>query len=57
MGNEFTVIVERDGAWYTAYCAEEPGADGQGRSRQECLDNLREAITLILARSSFATFC
>jgi predicted RNase H-like HicB family nuclease len=48
MHNEFTAIVERDDPWYVAYCAEVPGANGQGKSREECLANLREAITLIL---------
>ena len=48
MRNEFTAIVERDGPWYVAYCAEVPGANGQGASRDECLANLREAISLIL---------
>ena len=48
MHNEFTAIVEQDGPWYVAYCAEVPGANGQGRSREECLANLREAIVLIL---------
>jgi predicted RNase H-like HicB family nuclease len=49
MRNEFTAIVEQDGPWYVAYCAEMPGANGQGKSREECLANLREAIALILA--------
>ena len=48
MHNEFTAIVERDGAYHIAYCAEVPGANGQGKSREECLANLREAIALIL---------
>jgi predicted RNase H-like HicB family nuclease len=48
MHNEFTAIVERDGPWYIAYCAEVPGANGQGKTREECLTNLGEAITLIL---------
>ncbi len=48
MHNEFTAIVERDGPWYIAYCAEVPGANGQGKSREECEANLREAIALIL---------
>jgi predicted RNase H-like HicB family nuclease len=49
--NEFTAIVEPDGPWYIAYCAEVPGANGQGKSREECLANLREAIVLILSPS------
>ena len=48
MRNEFTAIVERDSPWYVAYCAEVPGANGQGKTREECLASLREAVTLIL---------
>ncbi|HEY6343029.1 MAG TPA: type II toxin-antitoxin system HicB family antitoxin [Bryobacteraceae bacterium] len=48
MHNEFTAIIERDGAWFVAYCAEVPGANGQGRTQEECLENLRAAISLIL---------
>lgn len=48
MRNEFTAIVEQDGPWYVAYCAEVPGANGQGATREECLASLREAIALIL---------
>jgi predicted RNase H-like HicB family nuclease len=48
MRNEFTAIVERDGPWFIAYCAEVPGANGQGTTHEDCLANLREAISLIL---------
>jgi predicted RNase H-like HicB family nuclease len=48
MRNEFTAIVERDGPWYVAYCAEVPGANGQGKSHEERVASLREAISLIL---------
>jgi len=48
MRNEFTAIVEQDGPWYVSYSAEVPGANGQGKSRKECLANLREAIALVL---------
>jgi len=48
MRNEFTAIIERDGPWFVAYCAEVPGANGQGKTREECLASLREAISLIL---------
>ena len=48
MHNEFTTIVEYDDPWYVAYCAEVPGANGQGKTREECLANLREAIALML---------
>ncbi len=48
MRNEFTAIVERDGEWFIAYCPEIPGANGQGRTREECIADLAEAIELIL---------
>jgi predicted RNase H-like HicB family nuclease len=48
MHNEFTAIIERDGEWFIAYCPEVPGANGQGRTKEECLHNLAEAIDLIL---------
>jgi predicted RNase H-like HicB family nuclease len=41
--------LERDGEWFIAYSPEIPGANGQGKSKQEVLDNLSAAISLILA--------
>ena len=48
MHNEFTAVVERDGDWLIAYCPEIPGANGQGRTKEECLSSLADAIGLIL---------
>ncbi len=48
MHNEFTAIIEQDGEWYIGYCPEIPGANGQGRTIEECRKNLSEAIALIL---------
>ena len=48
MANEFTAILERDEDWYVAYCPEIPGANGQGKSKDEALDSLSRAIALIL---------
>ena len=47
MHNEFTAIIERDDEWFIAYCPEVPGANGQGRTIEECRENLAEAIALI----------
>jgi predicted RNase H-like HicB family nuclease len=47
--NEFTAIFEKDGDWYIGYCPEVPGANGQGRTVEECRASLVEAIRLILA--------
>jgi predicted RNase H-like HicB family nuclease len=46
--NQFTAVIERDGEWFIAFCPELPGANGQGRTKDECLESLREAIVLIL---------
>jgi predicted RNase H-like HicB family nuclease len=48
MRNEFTAIIEQDEDWFIAYCAEIPGANGQGRSKDEAKKSLAEAIELIL---------
>ncbi len=48
MRNEFTAIIECDGDWYIAYCPEIPGANGQGRTVDECRASLIDAIALIL---------
>jgi predicted RNase H-like HicB family nuclease len=46
--NEFTSIIEEDGEWFIGYCPEIPGANGQGRTAEECRANLSAAIALIL---------
>ena len=48
MHNEFTAVFERDGDWYVAYSPEIPGANGQGKTKEEARQSLSEAIALIL---------
>jgi predicted RNase H-like HicB family nuclease len=48
MRNEFTAVFEHDGEWIVAYCPEIPGANGQGRTKEEARRSLVEAIALIL---------
>jgi predicted RNase H-like HicB family nuclease len=48
MRNEFTAIIERDGEWFIAYCPEVPGANGQGRTKDQARDSLAQSIELIL---------
>ncbi len=48
MHNEFTAVFERDGDWYVGYSPEIPGANGQGRTKEEARQSLSEAIALIL---------
>ena len=48
MRNEFTAVYEHDGDWIVAYCPEVPGANGQGRTKEEARASLADAISLIL---------
>ena len=48
MHNEFMAIIERDGEWFIAYCPEVPGANGQGKTKDEARESLAQAVALIL---------
>ncbi len=48
MHNEFIAVIEKEEDWYIAYCPEIPGANGQGKTIEECKQNLVAAISLIL---------
>jgi predicted RNase H-like HicB family nuclease len=48
MVNQFHAIYERDGDWIVGYCPEIPGANGMGKTKEECRQNLIDAIKLIL---------
>lgn len=45
---KLTAELHRDGEWYVGFCQEVPEANGQGRTPEECLQSLREAVTLLL---------
>lgn len=47
MRNEFTAEIHREGEWFVAFCPEVPEANGQGRTKEECLRNLAAAIELV----------
>jgi predicted RNase H-like HicB family nuclease len=46
--HEFTAVYEHDGDWIIAFCPEVPGANGQGRTKDEARVSLADAIALIL---------
>ena len=48
MRNEFTAVTEHSDGWFIAYCPEVSGANGQGRTKEEAIVSLRDAIALIL---------
>ena len=48
MKRTLTAEVQRDGDWFVGFCREMPEANGQGRTVEECLANLKEAIILLM---------
>ncbi len=48
MRNEFTAFIEQAEGWFLAYTPEIPGANGQGRTKEEALQSLADAIALML---------
>ena len=46
---KYTVILEpQEEGGYTVQCLELPGAISQGETKEEALDNIKEAIELVL---------
>jgi predicted RNase H-like HicB family nuclease len=43
-----TAQVYREGKWFVAFSPEFPEANGQGKTREECLQSLKAAIDLLL---------
>ena len=48
MSSTFTAIIEEGEKYFISYCPEIPGANGQGETKEEALESLKEAIKLIL---------
>ncbi|MDP8238542.1 MAG: type II toxin-antitoxin system HicB family antitoxin [Candidatus Hatepunaea meridiana] len=48
MSYSFHNIFEKGEKYYIGYCLEVPGANGQGKTIEECRENLQDAIELIL---------
>ena len=46
---EYSAIIRKcSGGWYTGQCEQVPGALTQGRTIEEVIENLKEAIELVL---------
>ncbi len=43
-----TAEIHQEGEWFVAFCPEVPEANGQGRTKEECLQSLREAVLLLM---------
>ncbi len=45
---EYTAVILKDGGWYAGFIKELPGANSQGKTIEELIDNLKDAVQLIL---------
>ena len=43
-----TAELHKEGDWFVAFCQEVPEANGQGRTQEECLESLRQAVLLLM---------
>ena len=48
MNIPLTAEIHQEGEWLVAFCPEVPEANGQGRTKEECLQSLREAVLLLM---------
>ena len=44
MAASYTAVVQQHGEWWIGWVEEVPGVNSQGRTRDELLDNLRDAL-------------
>ena len=48
MNLKLTAEIHREGEWYVGFCPEVPEANGQGRTSEECVESLKEAVLLLM---------
>ena len=48
MNLKLTAEIHREGEWFVGFCPEVPEANGQGRTAEECVQSLREAVELLM---------
>ena len=44
MATDYKAVVRQEGTWWIGWVEEVPGVNSQGRTREELLDNLRDAL-------------
>ena len=44
MAKNYTAVVQQHGEWWIGWIEEVPGVNSQGTTREELLDNLRDAL-------------
>jgi predicted RNase H-like HicB family nuclease len=44
MSTNYTALIQQHGEWWIGWVEEVPGVNSQGKTRDELLDNLRDAL-------------
>jgi predicted RNase H-like HicB family nuclease len=44
MGANYTAVMQQEGEWWIGWVEEIPGVNSQGRTREELLENLHDAL-------------
>jgi predicted RNase H-like HicB family nuclease len=44
MATNFTAVIQQHGEWWIGWVEEVPGVNSQGQTREELLENLRDAL-------------
>jgi predicted RNase H-like HicB family nuclease len=44
MAASYTAIIQQDGEWWIGWVEEVPGVNSQGKTREELLENLHDAL-------------
>jgi predicted RNase H-like HicB family nuclease len=44
MNMSYTALIQQHGEWWIGWIEEVPGVNSQGQTREELLDNLRDAL-------------
>ena len=44
MQHKFSGVIQQDGKWWIGWVQEIPGVNGQGGTREECVESLRSAL-------------
>ena len=48
MTPKYTAVIQQHGDWWIGWVEEVPGVNSQGKTREELLDNLRDALEEML---------
>ncbi len=44
MGPKYSAIIQQHGEWWVGWVEEVPGVNSQGKTREELVENLRDAL-------------